>query len=867
VAAPTGELAVVLGLVAIGLLSHGLNMFQYPAFIGADDEGIYTAQAWAVLREGQLSPYTYVYDHAPGGWILVAAWMALTGGPHAFGAAIDSGRTLMLLLHLATLAILYRVARKLGCSVATAALAAFLFTVSPLAVVYQRRVLLDNIMLFWALVSLDLLLDGWGRLSRVALSGICFGAAMLSKETAVVLLPAMLYIAWQQRWQHQGRFALFGWLVPLVVVVSWYPLYALLKGELLPAGPSAQFSTSGYGNANVSLIDSLMWQIRRDGGGPFNLDNQFWSLVRSDWLRRDGVLLAGGALATLLNLVRGHRLRTVADRRAVGTGLFSLLALAYLARGGIVFDFYVLVALPFLCLNLAVLLSPVLAQLPTRGSGALVVALAGALVAAYWRAGTLQPLYVERPSQAGRQAIAWIKSNVPAESLVITRDDLWTDLRETGLGGPGFPNVHSYTKVAGDPAIRGGVFHDQWQRVDYLIMSPGLEAALAASDNGVALEALQHAHLVRRWTSDGSALELWKVDKAGATETAVLRDSATYIAHHFERSGAVVDAMGTVTSEAQAYALLRAVWAGDRNAFTNIWNWTAAHLLTADGVLAWQWRDGAVLDSHSATDADTDAALALLLAGKRWSDPDLLDAGRRMAQAIWEREVATVGGVPYVTAGDWAPPLQVVAVNPSYFAPYAYHVFHDVDPGHDWLAAIDSGYRLLFDASAAPLGANRSAGLPPDWVGLDRADGQVVPLVLDKDAPTQYGYDAPRTYWRVALDLRWDGDGRADAYLRQAGFLRDEVARAGAVASVYAHDGTLVRDEPSLVGSAGALAALLTLDPGAANAMYAGQILGRGERAGNELRWGEADDLYAQEWGWFATALYADALPDLWNAD
>jgi hypothetical protein len=84
---------------------------------------------------------------------------------------------------------------------------------------------------------------------------------------------------------------------------------------------------------------------------------------------------------------------------------------------------------------------------------------------------------------------------------------------------------------------------------------------------------------------------------------------------------------------------------------------------------------------------------------------------------------------------------------------------------------------------------------------------------------------------------------------------------------VYAHDGTLVRDEPSLVGSAGALAALLTLDPGAANAMYAGQILGRGERAGNELRWGEADDLYAQEWGWFATALYADALPDLWNAD
>ena len=28
---------------------------------------------------------------------------------------------------------------------------------------------------------------------------------------------------------------------------------------------------------------------------------------------------------------------------------------------------------------------------------------------------------------------------------------------------------------------------------------------------------------------------------------------------------------------------------------------------------------------------------------------------------------------------------------------------------------------------------------------------------------------------------------------------------------------------------------------------------------------GNADDLYAQEWAWFAIALYADALPNLWT--
>src|SRR5689334_12330316 len=135
--------------------------------------------------------------------------MAITGGPHAFGSAIDSGRVLMLLLHAGSAVLLYHVARKLGCGIATAAAGCLLFVISPLALVYERRLLLDNIMLFWCLLSLDLLLDGWGRLSRVALSGVCFGVALLTKETAVFLLPAMLFIAWQQRWQHQSRFALF----------------------------------------------------------------------------------------------------------------------------------------------------------------------------------------------------------------------------------------------------------------------------------------------------------------------------------------------------------------------------------------------------------------------------------------------------------------------------------------------------------------------------------------------------------------------------------------------------------------------------------------------------------------------------------
>src|SRR5437660_7987904 len=59
-------------LIVVALL-QGINMFHFPYF--EDDEGTYMSQAWAIVKEGQLAPYTYWYDHAPAGWILIAAWV------------------------------------------------------------------------------------------------------------------------------------------------------------------------------------------------------------------------------------------------------------------------------------------------------------------------------------------------------------------------------------------------------------------------------------------------------------------------------------------------------------------------------------------------------------------------------------------------------------------------------------------------------------------------------------------------------------------------------------------------------------------------------------------------------------------------
>ncbi|MGE5223025.1 MAG: ArnT family glycosyltransferase, partial [Omnitrophica WOR_2 bacterium] len=342
------ETALVIGLAFLALIVQGVNMLHYPTLGRLGDEGIYMSQAWAVLREGRLAPYTYWYDHAPAGWILIAGWMGLLGGPHAFGAAIDTGRALMLLLHLGAVLMLYFLSRRLGISAPLAGLASFLLSVSPLAITYQRMVLLDNIMIFWILLSLILLVGGKGRLERLFISGIVFGVAILSKEPAIFLLPAMLYIAYRERGRQAGWLSLGSWFIPMLAVVSLYPLYALLRGELLPLSIGGQplSSTSG-----VYLVNSAIWQSGRGGGGSiFNPGSMFWQNVRVNWAPVDPFLIVGGITAVIANLVRGLR-----DRRFLAAGLLGFLPFLYLARGGLVYDFYIVFALPFFCLNLALL--------------------------------------------------------------------------------------------------------------------------------------------------------------------------------------------------------------------------------------------------------------------------------------------------------------------------------------------------------------------------------------------------------------------------------------------------------------------------------------------------------------------------------
>ena len=166
----------------------------------------------------------------------------------------------------------------------------------------------------------------------------------------------------------------------------------------------------------------------------------------------------------------------------------------------------------------------------------------------------------------------------------------------------------------------------------------------------------------------------------------------SYRQHFISPDGRVVlteQGDGTI-SEAQAYALLRALWAGDEETFARVVTWTRANLSRerekGDHLLAWQWGkkpDGSwgVLDWNSASDADLDYALALLLASRQgWrppsGSPDYLAQARLVAQDILDKEVVEVPGVGlYLAPGNWRAASSALSHQPFLFFPRGVPLF------------------------------------------------------------------------------------------------------------------------------------------------------------------------------------------------
>lgn len=464
------SLLVVTALLAVVAAVHGFGMDANPAPI--DDEGTYVAQAWAVQVHHALTPYTYWYDHPPLGWIQIAAWTWLSHGFRAGQPAVEAGRQFMLMADLASAALLFLVARRFGMRRGWAGAVVLIWALSPLAISYQRLVYLDNVATPWLLAALALALTPRRQLWAYASAGACLAVAVLSKETVLVYGPALVVLVWQSADRKTRAFCLTALGVTFALVTLAYPLYALLKGELLP------------GPGHVSLFDAVRFQLTgRTGSGSLLDPHSPAHALVSGWLGQDPWLLgAGYVLLPVALWIR--RLRPLAVALAV-PGLVAL-------RGGYLPEPYVIGLLPFAALVVGGVADRAWRR-PRRSTSeraltwvgrarrTLVLCVAGAAVfsaAPAWAHGvhrltttdTWGPLH---------QSEAWIEANVSRRDRVLVDDTMWVDLVEHGfnprLGVVWFYKLGFSNNL--DPSVTRRL-PDGWRDFDYVVSTPSMRGAL-----------------------------------------------------------------------------------------------------------------------------------------------------------------------------------------------------------------------------------------------------------------------------------------------------------------------------------------------------------------------------------------------------
>ena len=477
------DLAVLLPLLlAVGLVQV-TNIHHWPGTLF--DEGTYVGNAWAVQDRGALAFYTYTYGHPPLAWLMISIWTWADGIFGYTTYSVGGGREFMSAVMIVSCALVYALARRIGLDRPFAVAAVILFALCPLGLHFHRGVLLDNPAVAWALAAFVLALTPKRHLWAFAASGACFALSVLSKETTLVLLPALILAAAQHSDYRTRRYCLTLLVSFLTLIGLGYPLYAVLKGELLP------------GPGHVSLVGSVIDMLfTRQGTGNVLDPHSVAHGTVMDWLRLDPWLLGAALLFSPIALVR---------RSTRAIALAFLIQVAVILRPGYLPNMYVIALLPFAALIVASTVQSwwrvASGRLPGRsppadrgGSAAagapaillrwgavatsgvalaVVAVVVGLIVAPRWGQTDHEALTV-RQDGAQRAAEAWLVANVGRDQPIIVTDDFWIYLIEHGFnsrtaaGGLNSRTVVSYWPLDYDPAVKR-LFPNGWRDFDYVV--------------------------------------------------------------------------------------------------------------------------------------------------------------------------------------------------------------------------------------------------------------------------------------------------------------------------------------------------------------------------------------------------------------
>jgi hypothetical protein len=491
------SLVIVTALVAFVGAVLATGVAGFPQF--ADDEGTYVAQAWSTLTQGSLGHYTYWYDHPPLGWIQMALASVVLDPIGGGTGAVADARPLMLVPALASVVLLYVLARRLGVSRTFAAVAVLLFGLSPLAVSWLRSIYLDNWATPWVLAAFVLAASPQKRLWAYAGSGACFAVAVLTKETTVLVLPGLLLLVRQGLDPRTRSFCTAAFACVMALLALGYPLFSLLKGELLP------------GPGHVSLFEAVRWQLfdRASTGSALTSGTLSNQLVRS-WLSEDAWLLGLGAAAVLPALAI-RRLRAIA--------VTLIVLIVGVLRPGYLPQPFVIVMLPFCALLAAGVLDAAARAVAERlpkprvARVAAPAAVAAVLAIVLWPSWHSADTFATSTDQNANQhaAVSWIDGNIDNRARVLVDDTYYVDLMDAGFrprfGAVWFYKLDYATNL--DPSVQRAL-PNGWRSFDYVVSSPVMRSALAQNPGSMrqVRDALAHSRVVRAFGSGTQRVEI-----------------------------------------------------------------------------------------------------------------------------------------------------------------------------------------------------------------------------------------------------------------------------------------------------------------------------------------------------------------------
>ncbi|MFD1603218.1 glycosyl hydrolase family 8 [Flavobacterium artemisiae] len=234
-------------------------------------------------------------------------------------------------------------------------------------------------------------------------------------------------------------------------------------------------------------------------------------------------------------------------------------------------------------------------------------------------------------------------------------------------------------------------------------------------------------------------------------------------------------------SEGIAYGMLLSAYKGDKTLFDGLWLYYKDNV-NSNGVMNWKINGCSGTDGfNGATDAELDAAMALIVADYQWTSVGTINYKNDAKTLITAIKNYEVEANTYVLKpGDQFGGSLIT--NPSYYSPAYYRAFgaYTNDTAF-WNQVAAKAYTVINNNLTQN---NAVGGLVSDWCEASGA--------YSSRGGNTYSYDAARTPWRIVVDYIWYGNADAKTYAKKSSdFVRVNLGGSNNIKDGYNQNGSV----------------------------------------------------------------------------